>query len=974
MAFRDCELAGFPPVPGCVKPEPEADGVDWRPVGRDAEIAEISTFFSAASGGTAAIVITGDAGIGKTAVWQHVLQSAGRSSRVLSCRPAPAERPLAFSALTDLFGDVAGEFLPGLAEPRRRAVEAALLRDPSPAPLPAGRPEAGAALPAPRVLARGILDGLRTLSGIAPVMVAVDDVQWLDRPSAGVLEFCFRRLRDEPVAIVLTVRGGDAVPLGLDRALSPDRLGHVRLGPLTLAATGEILRSRLGAALPPYALTRLYYACGGNPFYALECGAALAGDSRLFLTCEPVPVPRSLRDLVRRRVRRLKPDVLRVGRLVAASSDPRERLIRAACDDAESWAAIDLAIDAGLIGRDGEVLRFTHPLVQSVLYAAMSPSERRQAHRRLSAVAEDTEARAWHLALAADRPDEAIAALLDGAARHAASRGAPEEAATLMEQATRLTPASRPDAARERTAQAADYHFRAGSMARSRELIQSALAVCPPGSPRASLLLRLATVQYHLSGWALAEETFLQAAREAPDDPALCAHAEQELSFARMIAGDLPAAVGWAKASGRSAERAADPGLMADSLARLAVMEFLQGNGVRFDLFDEAELLDASAGEGPVGRLPLFRPSLARGLALKWCDRLDEARETLGDQYRQTLDRGDEASLPFLLYHFSELECWAGNWDTAEEYALEGRRAAEDSRQHPMAPAPLYALALVRAHRGQIGQARELATEALVLCEQTGNVPFASYALYVLGFAALSLDEHRTAHSYLGRLAEAIADLGLGEPGVVKFLPDEIEALAALGQVDRAWSLTRQLEARGKSLGRPWALATAARCRARLAAAGGDLQDAQSACDQALSWHEQLPMPFELARTLLVKGTVERRARRKSAARESLGQALGIFEDLGAPLWADKARRELSPTSAPRASGGLTETERRVAALIAGGRTNREVAAAMFITENTVQTHVSHIFRKHGVRSRTELAVRLLSAPPASVLPPTLPG
>ena len=222
---------------------------------------------------------------------------------------------------------------------------------------------------------------------------------------------------------------------------------------------------------------------------------------------------------------------------------------------------------------------------------------------------------------------------------------------------------------------------------------------------------------------------------------------------------------------------------------------------------------------------------------------------------------------------------------------------AEESRQHPMTPATLYSLALVRAHRGQVGQARELASEALALCERTGNVLVASMALSVLGFVALSLDEHQAAHSHLGRLAEAIAAVGLGEPGVVKFLPDEIEALAALGQVDLAWSLTRQLEAQGKSLGRPWALATAARCRAHLAAADGDLQDAQSACDQALSWHEQLPMPFELARTLLVKGTIERRARRKSAARESLGQALGIFEDLGAPLWADKARRELSTTA-----------------------------------------------------------------------------
>ena len=203
----------------------------------------------------------------------------------------------------------------------------------------------------------------------------------------------------------------------------------------------------------------------------------------------------------------------------------------------------------------------------------------------------------------------------------------------------------------------------------------------------------------------------------------------------------------------------------------------------------------------------------------------------------------------------------------------------------------------------------------------------------------------------------------------MKFLPDEIEALAALGEVDLAWSFTRQLEAQGKSLGRPWALATAARCRAHLAAVDGDLEGARAACEQALSQHERLPMPFELGRTLLVKGMIERRARHKPAARASLGQALGIFEHLGAPLWADKARRELSKIAARTPVDGLTETERRIAALVAQGQTNREVASAMFVTENTVQTHVRHIFQKLGVRSRTELAARLLSAPASTAAP-----
>jgi DNA-binding CsgD family transcriptional regulator len=943
-------------------------------IGRDVEIGEIFGFLSAVSGAPAALTITGDVGIGKTMVWKHVVQAAGPSSRVLSCQPTSAERLLAFSSLEDLFGDVLDEVIPALPGPRRRAVQAALLLETSSEPPSADLFEARYRVPERRVLMRGILDALRILSGGSPLMVAVDDAQWLDRPSAGVLEFCFRRLQREPVSILVTCRNGDAAfPLGLDRALPPDRLGRVRLGPLSLGAIGEILRARLGAALPRYTLTGLYEACGGNPFYALECARALLEHPRTPLTNEPIPLPQSLCGLVRRRVRRLAPEVRRVGRLVAASSDPRELLIRAAYDEEESWAAIDQAIADGIIERDGEVLRFTHPLLRSVLYAEMRLNERREVHQVLGAMAADVEERAWHLALAADRPNEEIAGILDGAARHAASRGAPEAAAALEEQATRLTPAVRSQEAGHRMVRAADYHFRAGDIARSRELIDSALTACPAGPLRVSLLLRLGTIQYHQSGWPLAEQTFRQAAEEAPDDPGLRAHAEQELGFARVVAGDLPAALHWAEVSLRSAKRAADPGLVAHSLARIAVFEFLQGRGVRLDLLDRAEALGASAGEEPPGRLPLFSAFLGRGLVLKWCDRLDEARLTLAEQYRHALDRGDEASLPFLLYHFSELECWAGDWAAAEEYALEGCRVAEESRQQTMRPATLYSLALVCAHRGQVARARDLAGEALALCEQTGNFPLRTQVLSVLGFIALSLGDCRAADAHLRRLAEATAAFGLGEPGVVKFLPDEIEALAALGEVDRAWSFTLQLEKQGKSLGRPWALATGARCRAHLAAIDGDLQGAQAACDQALLEHGQLPMPFELGRTLLVRGTIKRRARRRQAARESFGQALGIFEHLGAPLWAGKAQEELSKIAAGLAADGLTETERRIAALVAQGLTNREVASAMFVTENTVQTHVRHVFQKLCIRSRTELAARFLSPQPTPPPPRDLP-
>ena len=190
------------------------------------------------------------------------------------------------------------------------------------------------------------------------------------------------------------------------------------------------------------------------------------------------------------------------------------------------------------------------------------------------------------------------------------------------------------------------------------------------------------------------------------DDPSLRAQAEQEIALARLMAGDIAAALQGAKRSLDSAERAGDPRLIADSLARIAAFQFLHGDAAWPPLLGRAEMLDASAEEEPAGRVSLFRPTLVRGLILKWSDQLGEARPRLAGLYRRALDRGDEASLPFLLYHLSQLECWAGNWDTAEQYALEGCRIAEESHQQPMRPATLYSLALVRAHKGHAEQAQ----------------------------------------------------------------------------------------------------------------------------------------------------------------------------------------------------------------------------------------------------------------------------
>jgi len=978
-------------------------------IGRDAEVAEIGAFLTATAGAPSALVIVGDVGIGKTAVWKHAVRSAAATHRVLSCRPARAEAPLAFAALDDLFGGVLDEILPELPEARRQALDIALHGFRAEPPTAgkgaaggrgsaaggrgsaaggrgsaaggrgsaaggrgsaAGGPgRAGPPQPEPRVLARAVLDGLRFLSRGTPVLLAVDDAQWLDAPSAAALEFCIRRLEQAAVSILLTLRGEDAVfPLGLEQALSPASLACAQLGGLSPGAIGAILRDRLGVTFPRSTLRRLYDACGGNPLYALESGRALLNRGRACAAGEPIPIPAGLSDLVRPRLRGLSPGALRVGRLIAASADPREHVIRAAHGDQESLAAMDQVIDDGLIRRDSDALRFTHPLLGPVLYAEMTMGERRDVHRRLAASAADVEEQAWHLALGAEGPATQVAALLDSAARHAAARGAPETAAVLAEQAIRMTPARLSQDGSARVVRAADYHFRAGETGRSRELVETALAGCPAGARRAALLLRQAAIIRHQSGWAQAEPLFRQAALDAAGDPELRAHAEGELAQARLMAGDLRAAASWARVALGSAEEAGQPRLLAHSLARLAAVGFLRGGPAGADLLDRAAELDAAGDDEPVEYLAPPGPSLLRGAIWKWSDQLDEARQGLTTCYRRTLGRGDDGSLPYLLSHLSELECWAGNWDTAAEYAREGCAVAGESHQHAMRAAPLYALALVRAHQGQPDEAGDLATEALALAERSGNVPLRSSVLAVLGFLAVSLDDYPAAHAHLGGLP---AGTGLDQPSVVKFLPDEIEALAALGETTLAGAHAQRLHSRGAALDRPWALAVAARCRAHLSGMAGDHDGARSACAAALEAHERLPMPFELGRTLLIKGITERRARRKAAASDSLGRALAIFERLGARLWAAKAHRELAAIAPRPATSGLTQTQRRVAALIARGQTNREIAAALFITVNTVQTHVRHIFQKLGVRSRTELAAVLLAT---SQLPGTFPS
>jgi predicted ATPase len=501
-------------------------------IGRQQEFSLLARFLASLVAGPRALLVEGEAGIGKTALWQAGLaQARACGQRTLACRPAGSEVKLSFAALGDLLAGALQEALPALPVPQRRALEAALLLAE-----PEGEP------PDQRAIGLALLNVLRALTLAGPLLVAIDDAQWLDQPSAAVLAFALRRLAAEPVGVLATVRlaGGEEPPaVALEPWLLAERLC---LGPLTLAAVHELLRTRLAVSPSRPTLVRLHQAAGGNPFFALELGRALLEQGREPAPDEPLPVPAGLRALVRARLARLPASARDSLLAVAALSRPAVALAMAAAGGGErALADLDRAARAGVIARKGERIRFTHPLLASTLYGEASLSQRRGLHRRLAGLVTDGEERARHLALAAEGPDVGIAAALEEAAAEAHLRGAPDAAAALCEQACALTPADRPGELRRRGREAASYHLLAGNTSRARALLEQAVSSMAPGDQRARRLHRLGQVHYHEDSWATAEDFLARALAEAGDNPSLRCEILQGLAFARHVRGDIPA-------------------------------------------------------------------------------------------------------------------------------------------------------------------------------------------------------------------------------------------------------------------------------------------------------------------------------------------------------------------------------------------------------------------------------------------------
>src|SRR5581483_8346935 len=513
-------------------------------VGRERELQFVGAFFDGSVESPAGLVLEGESGIGKSTLWlAAVTMARERGFVVLVACPAQAERGLAHVGLGDLFDGVLDDVIGELSPPRRRALEVALLRD-----------DAAGDATDDRALAVAVHDVLNLLGKRKPVVVGIDDVQWLDPSSASALAFALRRL-GAAVRLVIARR---LEPCELEQSVDVERL---RVGPLSVGALHRLLHDRLGRPFARQTLLRIHERSGGNPFFALELARVLGEDVD---PLEPLPVPETLEELLRARLAGLPATTRDALALASALGAPSESLLERS---GVELRALDPAFEAHIIERESGAIRFTHPLLSSVLYSDLG-AERKVVHERVAAIVSDPAVRARHLALAAEEPDAAIAAALDDASAIAAARGASASSAELAEAALRLTPSREVGERHRRALAAARAHRASGEWTRARTIAIDLLGQSRLGALRADALLLLA----ELEGLGRAVPLLEEALHEATSRPALQAAIQCRLAFSTRFAKGFDAALEHARASLQLADEVGDDALRVDALEMLTFL------------------------------------------------------------------------------------------------------------------------------------------------------------------------------------------------------------------------------------------------------------------------------------------------------------------------------------------------------------------------------------------------------------------
>jgi DNA-binding CsgD family transcriptional regulator len=898
-------------------------------VGRRTEEQAVADFLAAVPLQSSAVVIEGEAGIGKTTLWlDAVARARTHGFRTLSSRAAAAESVLAYTVLADLLNDVDDSTWADLPAAQQQALDGALLRQRVRAP--------GID---PRAVAAAFVAVIGRLAAERPVIVAIDDLQWVDTSSANVVSFAARRL--PPGAGVLCTTRTDEARLELS---DPDAVRRIRVQPLTVGELREVLFIRLGRSVGRPTLLRIHEIAGGNPFFALELARELGAEGR---TSE-MSLPNSLNELVQSRISRVgAEDVLLA---MASLPDPTVPVVARATDSTPDQVVQSLgeAETHAVVAIDGNELRFTHPILAHGVYNGAPPRHRREMHRRLAELVAEPEIRARHLALADTSGKPETVAALVRAAEIARDRGAPAAAAELLELAFSLGF----DDAQQKIRCATNY-FAAGDPARARQMLDAVVAALPAGPTRAEALDQLGLVRLYDDSFVEAAELLEAGIGDSGDDIGLRVRLLLSLSFALLNSGRPTQAYERVQQAVADAERLGDPALLSPALGMRAMLDFMAGRG-----FDESAMRRAVEMEKPTLRIPLaFRPRVQMTLLRAWTGELEQARNDLAQLGQQCLINGEEGELIFVAFQLVLVDIWLGRLDSAASTAHETiERAAQLGGDFPLFIA-LTLRGAVAAYVGRLDDALRDVDGAMAAAHRCGSMRLAEWPVTLSGFIEVSRGDYQAAFNALEPLlpvAQSFPDAS--EIIASSFVPDLVEAMLSLGRFEDAEPLVESLERNGRRLDRAWTLAVGLRCRAMLQAEQGDVAGAITTAELALTEHQRLPMPFEQARTQLLLGRLQRRQRHRAAAAASLQEALQTFERLGATVWVEHAKAEQARGVSGRRRGqGLTATEERVAELAASGMTNRDIAGALFVSSKTVEVNLSRIYRKLGIRSRAEL-------------------
>ncbi len=913
-----------------------------RPVSEKRDDEYVVSFVESMTRRPAALVIQGEPGIGKTTRWMDVCEEARRAGvRVLSTRSGVGESALDFVGVDDLLADVEPEVFDALPIAQRTALRQVLVRSGA----DGTEIDRRAAIGAFRAL-------VAELATRTPVLIGVDDVQWLDEATRDALVYTMRRVRG-PVAVVVTERAvtgrGSAVSwLDLGEAGSVTRL-VVR--PMSVAELHRLVAGRTGRSLSRPAMARIAEMSGGNPYYAMELAQAMDSADWVW----SAGLPSSLVDATGLHRERLDADVNEVLLAAASVVGPTVDLLAAVLHRPveQIVGSLEKAENLGIASIEAGRVRFSHPLLPHIIYSQARPGERRRIHRAVAAVEPSPQRQARHLALAATTGDPEILRALDSAAETARADAAPATAAELTEFAIGLggdTPVRRLHAARD--------HLLAGDIDRSLALLEPTAQGLPDGLMRAHARVLVGGALAVRGTFGRAVDELRVALADAAEDPGLTVQIQLALAMTLSAAGDHDGADDHVRQARMHAEGMADHVLTSQALAAQVLVRTANG-----EVAEEVSLRRAADLEQRVhhtSELPAgvhtaapFSARVVKALVSVWTGRLNEGRAQLAEAQARYAARGSDVDVLWIQFHSAMTDIWLGRHGDAARLAEDMLLGAEQLGGTAARALAAEPRALLATLEGRESDAR--AEMDRVLEQVSDDVPPSNGLRTVLGFLELSLGRHAAAVDVLSPLLARSRTGGSIEIATLRFLPDLLEAAFSVGRVDEFAAWVDALEDAGTRLNRPRIVAVAARCRTMQLAARGELAAAQVTALRALDAHRGLPMPFELARTQLIVGQLQRRLRQKRLARTTLTEALTIFEQLGTPLWAARARTELARTAESPQQHLLTATEQRVAELVASGLTNKDVAAALYISPKTVEHNLGRVYRKLGIRNRTEL-------------------